>query len=81
MLSEDSQSKETLTDDEISTEKVNGMFATLIIVLPTEFTGGDAHLSHSGISTVINSSAESLSKTTVLSWYTDVMHEIVGGIC
>lgn len=52
------------------------MFASLIIVLPTPFTGGDAHLSHGSQSKILNSSDPSLTKTTVLAWYTDVMHEI-----
>jgi hypothetical protein len=54
------------------------MFATMIIVLPSEFTGGDAHVSHGEETKVFDTSALSLSKTTVLAWYTDVMHEIVG---
>ncbi|EJD55214.1 hypothetical protein AURDEDRAFT_118417 [Auricularia subglabra TFB-10046 SS5] len=60
----------------VDTEKANNMFATIVVVLPTVFTGGDAHLSHGGRSVVLNSSAFSLSKTTVLAWYTDVKHEI-----
>ena len=52
------------------------MFATIVVVLPTPFTGGDAYLSHSGQKVVLNTSGQSLSKTTVLAWYTDVMHEI-----
>jgi hypothetical protein len=50
----------------------------MIIVLPSEFTGGDAHVSHGEETKVFDTSALSLSKTTVLAWYTDVMHEIVG---
>ncbi|EJD55223.1 hypothetical protein AURDEDRAFT_35671, partial [Auricularia subglabra TFB-10046 SS5] len=60
----------------VDTEKVNNMFATIVVVLPTAFTGGDAHLSHAGHTAVLNSSAPSVSKTTVLAWYTDVKHEI-----
>ncbi|KDQ61180.1 hypothetical protein JAAARDRAFT_191287 [Jaapia argillacea MUCL 33604] len=58
------------------TEKANGMFATIIIVLPSRFTGGAAHLSHGGLSKVVDSSSQSRSQTTVLAWYTDVTHEI-----
>jgi hypothetical protein len=57
------------------------MFATVIVVLPSEFTGGDAHVSHGGETKVFDTSALSLSKTTVLAWYTDVMHEIVSLTC
>ncbi|KAL0064875.1 hypothetical protein AAF712_008128 [Marasmius tenuissimus] len=60
----------------VDTEKTNGMFASIIVVLPSRFTGGDAHVSHGKLKNVFNSSNPSLTKTTVLSWYTDVMHEI-----
>lgn len=52
------------------------MFATIVIVLPSEFTGGEAHLTHSGLTTKIDCSPDSLLSTTALSWYTDVTHEI-----
>ncbi|KAJ8072944.1 hypothetical protein PM082_019807 [Marasmius tenuissimus] len=60
----------------VDTEKTNGMFASIIVVLPSRFTGGDAHVSHGTLKKVFNTSEPSLSKTTVLSWYTDVTHEI-----
>ncbi|KAK1228340.1 hypothetical protein PQX77_008593 [Marasmius sp. AFHP31] len=60
----------------VDTEKTNGMFASIIVVLPSRFTGGDAHVSHGTLRKVFNTSGPSLSKTTVLSWYTDVTHEI-----
>lgn len=52
------------------------MFATIIVVLPSHFTGGAAHLSHGDLSTVYDCSPKSQLETTVLSWYTDVKHEI-----
>jgi hypothetical protein len=52
------------------------MFATMVIVLPASFEGGDAHLSHGNQSLVFNTSVASLANTSVLAWYTDVMHEI-----
>lgn len=52
------------------------MFATIIIVLPSRFTGGTAHLTHGGISAVYDSSANSHYQTSALAWYTDVTHEI-----
>nr|GAT51563.1 predicted protein [Mycena chlorophos] len=60
----------------VDTEKANGMFASIIIVLPSEFTGGDVHTSHSGVHSTFNSSKGSLTQTTVLAWYTDVKHEV-----
>lgn len=65
-----------LIDTYVSTEKVDGMFATVIVVFPSEFTGGEAHLSHNGIDVTYDCSQESLNATTVMAWYTDVMHEI-----
>lgn len=52
------------------------MFATVVVVLPSEFTGGEAHLYHDGKSTIYDISAASLCQTTVMAWYTDVSHEI-----
>lgn len=52
------------------------MFASIIVVLPSQFTGGDAHLSHGGTNKIFDTSGPSLTQTTVMSWYTDVMHEI-----
>ncbi|KAL4245987.1 hypothetical protein ABKN59_009134 [Abortiporus biennis] len=60
----------------VDTEKVNGMFATIIVVLPSEFTGGQAHLSHGFISEIYDCSPKSSYQTSVMAWYTDVMHEI-----
>ena len=52
------------------------MFATMIIVLPSEFTGGAAHLSHGRMSSIVDCSQGSMTQTTIPSWYTDVTHEI-----
>ncbi|KAG9009076.1 hypothetical protein FRB90_008571 [Tulasnella sp. 427] len=57
-------------------EKVDGMFATIIIILPSTFTGGTVHLSHAGQKAVVNENKDSFFNTTVLAWYTDVVHEI-----
>lgn len=52
------------------------MFATIVVVLPSLFQGGEAHLSHGDLSTTIDSSSQSLTNISVLAWYTDVVHEI-----
>lgn len=52
------------------------MFATIVVVLPSEFTGGMVRVSHSGLAEEYDCSSTSLTKTTVLAWYTDVMHEV-----
>ncbi|KAG8949005.1 hypothetical protein FRC00_008348, partial [Tulasnella sp. 408] len=58
------------------TEKVDGMFATIIVVLPSPFTGGSAHLSHARQKAAIDQSKDSWLHTSVMAWYTDVTHEI-----
>ncbi|KAI5830724.1 hypothetical protein K523DRAFT_415626 [Schizophyllum commune Tattone D] len=60
----------------VDTEKVGSMFATIIVVLPSPFTGGAAHLSHANKSEVFDCSENSAHQMTVLSWYTDVTHSI-----
>ena len=52
------------------------MFATLVVVLPSEFTGGEIHVSHGDKSTVFDGARDSAFETTVLAWYTDVTHEV-----
>jgi hypothetical protein len=52
------------------------MFATIVIVLPSKFTGGSLHLSHSGQSKVVDIQTLSSSTTSVLAWYTDVYHSV-----
>lgn len=52
------------------------MFATILVVLPSTFTGGAAHVSHGGQSVVYDCSKTSDVQTSVMAWYTDVMHEV-----
>ena len=52
------------------------MFATVVIVLPSKFTGGAAHVSHGMLSSVYDTASASELHTSALAWYTDVMHEI-----
>jgi len=52
------------------------MFATLVVVLPSEFTGGEIHVSHGGDSEVFDNAKDSAFETTILAWYTDVTHEV-----
>ncbi|KAM6492110.1 hypothetical protein JOM56_011834 [Amanita muscaria] len=53
------------------------MFATMIIVLPSQYTGGEIVVSHDSTSEVIDVSA-SCTSISVLPWYTDVMHVEIG---
>jgi len=52
------------------------MFATLVIVLPSEFTGGEIHVSHGGENKIFDNAKDSAFETTILAWYTDVTHEV-----
>lgn len=52
------------------------MFATIIIVLPSPYTGGEVHLAHGSSTTVLDMAPISLLSTTILAWYTDVKHEV-----
>lgn len=58
-----------------STTEVDGMFATIVIVLPSQFRGGAAHLSHGSVSNIYNCSKHSDIQTSVMAWYTGVTHE------
>ncbi|KAJ3545891.1 hypothetical protein NMY22_g2263 [Coprinellus aureogranulatus] len=57
--------------------KAEGMFATVVIVLPCDFEGGEVHVSHGGKSAVLDVAADAADcKFSVLAWYTDVVHEV-----
>ncbi|KJA26964.1 hypothetical protein HYPSUDRAFT_1039386 [Hypholoma sublateritium FD-334 SS-4] len=52
------------------------MFATVIIVLPSAYTGGQVVLSHSSMKKTIDFSKISPTSTALLAWYTDVKDEV-----
>ena len=52
------------------------MFATIIIVLPSCYTGGQVHVSHGHLTKVLDFAPQSFLTTCVLAWYTDVVHEV-----
>jgi len=52
------------------------MFATMIIVLPSQYEGGAVQLSHAGDTRTFDFSSTSMTHTSVLAWYTDVMHQV-----
>ncbi|PTD09935.1 hypothetical protein FCULG_00007930 [Fusarium culmorum] len=56
------------------TEKIPGMFGTLVISLPSKHSGGDVVLKHCGEKMVYKSSAYSIS---CAAWYSDVTHEVL----
>jgi len=60
----------------VSTQKANDMFATVVILLPSAYTGGQVVVSHASMTKTIDLAPNSLSSTAVLAWYTDVKHEV-----
>ncbi|KAL8764944.1 MAG: hypothetical protein Q9209_007808 [Squamulea sp. 1 TL-2023] len=58
------------------TQKVPGMFGTLIICLPSKHTGGAVCLRHGSKSERFESSGNSAFGASYLTWYADVVHEI-----
>jgi hypothetical protein len=52
------------------------MFATIVVILPSAYTGGQVVVSHASTSRTIDFSEDSLHATSVLAWYTDVKHEV-----
>ncbi|CAA7268307.1 unnamed protein product [Cyclocybe aegerita] len=58
------------------TQKANGMFATIIILLPSKYTGGQVVVSHASKTKTIDFAPDSLYSSALLAWYTDVKHEV-----
>jgi hypothetical protein len=52
------------------------MFATVVIILPSAYTGGQVVVSHASTTKTIDFAPNSLLSTAVLAWYTDVKHEV-----
>ena len=58
------------------TEKEPGMFGTLVIQLPSKFTGGALHVRHGGVEKVYDWSKDSEESFCVTAFYADCMHEL-----
>jgi len=52
------------------------MFGTMIIILPSQYAGGNVDLSHSSETKTFDFASSSLASTSVLGWYTDVTHQV-----
>lgn len=52
------------------------MFATVIVILPSVYEGGQLVVSHASVTKTIDFSNDSAISTAVLAWYTDVKHEV-----
>ncbi len=57
-------------------EKLDRMVATLVIVLPTAFTGGELVVRHDGQQRVVDFSPDSAFQTQFVAFYADCEHEI-----
>ncbi|KAF9227653.1 hypothetical protein BS17DRAFT_799884 [Gyrodon lividus] len=58
------------------TEKLKGMFAMIIIVLPSQYSGGQVRLSHEPSHEIFDLSSSFTFTTSVLAWYADVYHKV-----
>jgi hypothetical protein len=56
-------------------EKVDGMFGTLVIVLPSQFAGGELIVNHKGEVKTFDQSSLSSFKTQYAAFYADCKHE------
>ncbi|KAK3368820.1 hypothetical protein B0T24DRAFT_533126 [Lasiosphaeria ovina] len=56
------------------TEKVPGMFGTLVICLPSEHQGGDLVLKHRDVTKIFKTSE---TQPSMACWYSDVSHEVL----
>jgi len=59
------------------TEKVGGMFATLVVVLPSTFTGGDLVVRHKGREVRLALRCEEPAEAAFAAFYTDCVHEVL----
>jgi hypothetical protein len=58
------------------TEKVPGMFATLVIVLPCPHRGGQLMIRHAGREVALDLSSREVSAVTFAAFYADCEHEV-----
>lgn len=58
------------------TEKAPGMFATLVIVLPSVYTGGELLIRHQGREVCLELAATDLSEAAFAAFYADCVHEV-----
>ncbi len=58
------------------TEKVDGMFATLVITLPSAHRGGELIIRHAGLEAIVDPSGAEGSEVTFTAFYADCEHEV-----
>ncbi|KAM7203218.1 hypothetical protein V8F33_002209 [Rhypophila sp. PSN 637] len=59
------------------TEKIPGMFGTMILCLPSPHEGGDLVVKHRGKRMVFKTSEEKSGRMSMACWYADVSHEVL----
>lgn len=59
------------------TEKADGMFGTLLIVLPSMHAGGDLMIRHAGREAVLALNSSEVSELTFAAFYADCEHEVL----
>lgn len=57
-------------------EKADGMLATLVVVLPSEFTGGELVIDQHGDRRIIDFSEDKTNFATFVAFYSDCYHEV-----
>jgi hypothetical protein len=58
------------------TEKAQGMFGTLVIVLPSFHEGGELHIRHAGREVVADLASREVSQLSYAAFYADCEHEV-----
>ncbi|TCD65287.1 hypothetical protein EIP91_002849 [Steccherinum ochraceum] len=58
-------------------DSANGAFATVMMFLPSEYTGGELHLTHAatGLSTIYDCSLSNRYETNVVAWYNGITYK------
>ncbi len=58
------------------TEKTDGMIATLLLILPSTFTGGSLRVMHGGKTVTVKASKKAAKEVTLVAFYADCRHEV-----
>ena len=58
------------------TEKAPGMFATLVVVLPSQYTGGELRVRHQAREVSLDLSSDDASEVAFAAFYADCWHEV-----
>ncbi|KAI9744730.1 MAG: hypothetical protein M1818_001655 [Claussenomyces sp. TS43310] len=58
-------------------EKAPGMFATLVVCLPSKHEGGNVRLSHAGKHMIFQTAETSAFDCNYMAWFSDVVHEVL----